>query len=122
MQPKLTDITLKKTSDSKKSYDKIVSEMPCNNIFYLLPSEDTMEETDSYPSFTLISQISLSDLNATPRQSLIFGNVDEIHMSLTSLYLPAPIYFSNPTRCSLRGCYGSWYFRDENTLVHKFNL
>ena len=27
---------------------------------------------------------------------------DEIHMSQTSLYLPAPIYFSNPVKCSLR--------------------
>jgi hypothetical protein len=122
MQPKLTDITLKKSSDSKKTYDKKVTSMSCDSIFYLLPSEDTMKETDTYPNFTLISQISLSDLNATPKQSLVFGNVNEIHMSQTSLYLPAPIYFSNPIRCSHRGCYGSRYYRDENTLVHKFNL
>ena len=76
--------------------------MPCDSIFYLLPSEDTMKETDTYPSFTLISQISLSNLNTTPKQNLVFGNVDEIHMSQTSLYLPAPIYFSNPVKCSLR--------------------
>ena len=122
MQPKLTDIRLKKNSDSKKSYDKKVNQMACDSIFYLLPSEDTMEETDTYPNFTLISQVSLSDLDATPKQSLVFGNVDEIHMSQTSLYLPAPIYFSTPTKCSHRGCYSSWYYRDENTLVHKFNL
>ena len=122
MKPKLTDITLKKSSGLKKSYDKKVTEMPCDSIFYLLPSEDTMKETDTYPNFTLISQISLSDLSATPKQSLVFGNVDEIHMSQTSLYLPAPIYFSNPIKCSLRWCYSSWYYRDENTLVHKFNL
>ena len=122
MQPKLTDITLKKSSDSKRTYDKKVTTMPCDSIFYLLPSEDTMKETNTYPNFTLISQISLSDLNTTPKQSLVFGNVDEIHMSQTSLYLPAPIYFSNPVKCSLRWCYGSWYYRDENTLVHKFNL
>jgi hypothetical protein len=102
MKPKLTDINLKKSSGLKKSYDKKVTEMPCDSIFYLLPSEDTMKETDTYPNFTLISQISLSDLSATPKQSLVFGNVDEIHMSQTSLYLPAPIYFSNPIKCSLR--------------------
>jgi len=122
MQPKLTDITLKKSSDSKKTYDKKVTTMPCDSIFYLLPSEDTMKETNTYPNFTLISQISLSDLNATPKQNLVFGNIDEIHMSQSSLYLPAPIYFSNPIKCSLRWCYSSWYYRDENTLVHKFNL
>jgi hypothetical protein len=122
MQPKLTNIILKKTSDSKKSYDKKVSTVPCDSIFYLLPSEDTMKETGVYPNFTLISQISLSDLNATPKQNLVFGNVDDIHMSQNSLYLPAPIYFSNPIKCSLRGCYSSRYYRNENTLVHKFNL
>ena len=122
MQPKLTNITLKKSSDSKKTYDKKVTKTNCDSVFYLLPSEDTMKETDTYPNFTLISQISLSDLNATPKQSLVFWNVDEIHVSQTSLYLPAPIYFSNPIKCSLRWCYGSWYYRNENTLVHKFNL
>lgn len=122
MKPKLTDITLKKSVDGKKIYDKKVSSLPCDSIFYLLPSEDTMKETGTYPNFTLISQISLSNLEATPKQNLVFGNVDEIHMSQTSLYLPAPIYFSNPTRCSHWGCYSSWYYRDENTLVHKFNL
>jgi hypothetical protein len=122
MQPKLTDISLKKSSDSKRSYEKKVTTMPCESIFYLLPSEDTMKQTDTYPNFTLISQISLNDLNATPKQNLVFGNVNEIHMSQSSLYLPAPIYFSNPIKCSLRGCYSSWYYRDENTLVHKFNL
>ena len=122
MQPKLTDITLKKSADWKKSYEKKISTIPCNNIFYLLPSEDTMKETWVYPNFTLVSQISLNDLDDTPKQNLVFGNVDEIHMSQTSLYLPSPIYFSNPTRCSLWWCYSSWYYRDENTLVHKFNL
>ncbi len=122
MQPKITDITLKKSSDSKKTYNKKVISMPCDSIFYLLPSENTMKETGIYPNFTLISQISLSDLDATPKQNLVFGNVDEIHMSQSSLYLPSPIYFSNPIRCTLRWCYSSRYYRNENTLVHKFNL
>ena len=129
MQPKLIDVTLKKKSGflqkvlgSRFMYDKKVVKMPCDSIFYLLPSEETMKETNSYPSFTLISQISLSDLSATPKQDLVFGNVDEIHMSQTSLYLPSPIYFSKPIKCSHWWCYSYWSYRDENTLIHKFNL
>ena len=129
MQPKLIDVTLKKKSGflqklfgSRFMYDKKIVNMSCDSIFYLLPSEETMKETNTYPNFTLISQISLSDLSATPKQNLVFGNVDEIHMSQSSLYLPSPIYFSSPKRCSHRWCYGSWYYRDENTLIHKFNL
>ena len=122
MQPKLTDIILKKSEEIKKTYDKKITSLSCDSIFYLIPSEDTMKETWMYPNFTLISQISLDNLNVTPKQNLVFGNVDEIHMSQTSLYLPSPIYFSNPIRCSLRWCYSSRYYRNENTLVHKFNL
>lgn len=126
-QPKLTDISLKSSAKNASwininSYSKKVSTLPCNSIFYLLPSEDTMRETGIYPSFTLISQFSLSDLSKSPSQSLIFWNVDEIHMSQSSLYLPAPIYFSRPTTCSLRWCINSRSYRNENTLVHKFNL
>ena len=121
--PKMTELTLQTTNDTlKKIYKKNISSIGCNSIFYLLPSEETMKETWIYPNFTLISQISLKDLDSKSRQNLVFGNVDEIHMSQTSLYLPAPIYFSTPTRCSLRWCFGSRYYRDENTLIHKFNL
>ena len=129
MQPKLVDVTLRKGSNflrkifgSKFMYKKRIISMPCDSIFYLLPSEETMEKTNTYPNFTLISQISLSNLNATPKQDLVFGNVDDIHMSQTSLYLPSPIYFSRPTKCSHWGCYSTWSYRDKNTLVHKFNL
>ena len=122
MLPKSTDITLKKSSKASNSYEKRTSTLSCNSIFYLLPSEDTMKETWVYPNFTLVSQISLDDLSESTKQNLVFGNVNEIHMSQTSLYLPSPIYFSRPTTCSLRWCYRSWYYRDENTLIHKFNL
>lgn len=122
MLPKSTDITLKKSWWQSSSYEKKTSTLSCNSIFYLLPSEDTMKETGIYPNFTLVSQISLSDLDGSTKQNLVFGNVDEIHMSQSSLYLPSPIYFSNPIRCSLRWCYSSRYYRDENTLIHKFNL
>ena len=122
MKPKITDTILKKGIIFKNRYVKRTISMSCDSIFYLLPSEDTMKETDTYPNFTLISQISLKDLTDAPKQSLVFWNVNEIHMSQTSLYLPSPIYLAKPTRCSHWWCYGSWYYRDENTLVHKFNL
>ena len=126
MQPRITDIVLKKSINKAEwlinSYQKKISKIPCNKIFYLLPSEDTMKETGIYPNFTLVSQISISDLDATTQQNLVFGNVNEIHMSQSSLYLPSPVYFSNPIRCSIWWCYDGRYYRDENTLIHKFNL
>ena len=100
IKPKIIDTILKKGIIFKNKYVKRTISLSCDSIFYLLPSEDTMKETNIYPNFTLISQISLKDLTATPKQNLVFGNVDEIHMSQTSLYLPSPIYFAKPTRCS----------------------
>lgn len=122
MKPRLTDISLKEAGKWINSYSKKTTTLDCNNIFYLLPSEETMKESGIYPNFTLISQISLSDLDKTPTQNLVFGNVNEIHMSKDSLYLPSPIYLSRPTSCGLFGCISSWYYKNENTLVHKFNL
>jgi hypothetical protein len=45
MQPKLTDIILKKSEEIKKTYDKKITSLSCDSIFYLIPSEDTMKET-----------------------------------------------------------------------------
>ena len=126
IQPKTTEITLKRAKESDSSitglYQKTVSKIPCDKIFYLLPSEETMKESWIYPNFTLISQISITDLSSPVDQNLVFGNVNEVHMSQSSLYLPSPIYFSKPMRCWLRWCIGSRFYREWNTLIHKFNL
>ena len=73
--------------------------MPCTSIFYLFPDEDTLKETHLLPNFTLISKISLENINKSLEQKMVFGSVQNLHMSTDSLYLPSPIYFSTARTC-----------------------
>jgi hypothetical protein len=73
--------------------------LPCNNIFYLFPSEETLKEQVILPNFTLISKLSLENVEKKLEQKLVFGSVDAFHMSEEALYLPSSIYFSSPRNC-----------------------
>jgi hypothetical protein len=73
--------------------------LPCKKIFYLFPSEETLKETQVLPNFTLISKLSLKNVDKKLEQKLVFGSVDTFHMSEDALYLPSPLYFSSPRKC-----------------------
>lgn len=108
------------TGTSLAFYTKTKIPLPCNQIFYLFPSEETLKERQLYPNFTLISKLSLSNLDKKLDQSLVFGSVQDVHMSENALYLPSSLYFSSPRTCL--GCRRRTYNAGENTLVHKFTL
>lgn len=126
MLPTSTEISLKSSTKEVEagkilnSYEKVKIWLPCSNIFYLLPSEETLKQQHILPNFTLISKLSLNNLEKKVDQKLIFGTVEEFHMSEEALYLPSPIYFSSPMRCV--GCRWPTYNAGQNTLIHKFSI
>jgi hypothetical protein len=89
-------------------------------MFYLFPSEETLKETQLLPNFTLISQLPLDNLSKKMEQKMVFGSVEEFHMSDKSLYLPSPVYFSTARTC--RGCRWPMYSAGQHTLIHKFSI
>jgi len=101
-------------------YAKERLSLPCSSTFYLFPSEESLKEYGALPNFTLVSKISISSSSQKIEQKLVFGSVQDIHMSQDSLYLPSPIYFSSPMRC--RGCWWPSYSAGQNTLIHKMSL
>jgi hypothetical protein len=124
--PNITNISLTSSTVSleegkmRRTYEKRTNELDCNSIFYLFPSEEALQSNSLLPNFTLISKISLENLEKKPEQKMAFGVVREFHMSENALYLPSPIYFSSPRSC--RGCRRPSYSAGENTLIHKFNI
>ncbi len=72
------------------------------------------------PQFTLISKIAVDDSSLATEQKLVFGTVENIHMSTDTLYLPSPMYFSSPMRCL--NCRWPTYSQGQQTLVHKMSL
>lgn len=122
--PTTTQFSLKNGNSStsgsaSKLYTKEKISLPCSSTFYLLPSEESLKEYGITPNFTLISSVSISS-DKQPEQKLVFGSVQDIHMSKDSLYLPSPIYFSSPMRCLW--CWWPNYSVGQNTLIHKMTL
>lgn len=64
--------------------------------------------------------MSLKHPRKAPQQHLIFGNVEDLHMSQNSLYLPSAFYLSSPLDCV--GCRWPRYSIGQHTLVHKMQL
>lgn len=101
-----------------------VQKTDCNQIAYVLPSEETMEELNLYPQFTMMSVIDLK--NHEVDTSIAFANPAEIHMSTESLYMvqhhwvPGNSYRDCPPgmACIMPRFHGG----QENSLVHKFSL
>lgn len=121
--PVTTQLSLKDATVTSgaaaKIYTKEKLSLPCSSTFYLFPSEESLKEYGVLPNFTLVSKISLG-VSKKVEQKLVFGNVQDIHMSKDALYLPSPLYFSSPMRCL--GCRWPSYSAGENTLIHKMNL
>ena len=122
VMPITTKLAIKSaiSKPSKSDYTTMRTEISCKNIFYLLPSEDAIKNYQISPSFTLITQIDIEHMTDDIEQKIVFGSVDDVHMSQNSLYLPSPLYFSNPMRCVW--CWWSTYSAGQNTLVHKMDL
>ena len=121
--PISTSITLigeGKTQVSKADYAVGRFSVPCENIFYLLPSEEAVKNYSITPNFTLITQIDVEKKTDDVQQKVVFGDVGEVHMSQNSLYLPSQLYFSSPMRCM--NCWWPSYSAGQNTLIHKMNL
>lgn len=104
-------------------YNIDIRKIWCNNIFYLLPSEESLKRYSILPSFALVSEIDVQNTEQLANSSALFWDVSQIHMSQDSLYITNNFYMPYNFRCPMFArCilphYDSW----ENTLIHKFVL
>ncbi len=98
----------------------------CDEIEYLLPDDETIEELGFTPRMVTISTIDLSDAQSSIETKAVLGDVSEIYMSLENLYLTTRVYTSTPgdffcpelARCILP--IGG--FSTTNTIIHKFSV
>ncbi len=130
--PKSIDIAYTQ-DDSKKNfavgddvfpYHISVNEADCNNIYYVLPSKDSVEQFGLHPSFSTVNVIDLSDTSKKPDITTAFGSTNTIHMAPDNLYLTQHFYIPWESwacppnaRCIMPNF--SWW---EHTLIHKFNV
>lgn len=113
-----------------KKWDKIINyhgqtAIPsCQDIMYVLPSEEAIKNHQINPEFAILHTIDLKDLDSHPRTKVLFGSTSQIHVSTQGVYLASSLYlwWIGGTRwCPLNAmCLMRALPQSENTLIHKF--
>lgn len=95
----------------------------CNDISYILPSEDTMEHLNMHPQFTIISVVDIQNTDEEIEMNILLSQAGEIHMTQDSLYIAQSIWFPHRWECPIDAmCITPWFDNGSQTLVHKFEL
>jgi hypothetical protein len=98
----------------------IPSNIKCNEVFYNIPNEETLLEYPITPQVVTLSKIGLTSPEEETKVKVIFGNIETIYLSPTSLYAQNSLYTSYPFWC--KDCFWwATYQAGKNTLIHKFD-
>lgn len=133
INPKNIDIAYTKNSDKKNlqigndvfPYHVSVNRADCNDVYYILPTKDSIDEFGLHPRFTTVNIIDLASTENTPETTTTFGSTQTIHMATDNLYLTDSFYVPGDSwscppnaRCIMPSFRG-W---QEHTLIHKLNV
>lgn len=90
---------------------------------FVLPDATTLKNIDFTPSLISLSSVDIDDPTAKMTSQMIFGDVSQIHMSKTALYLTSVISETSTSTCPRGGrCFAPTYTYASATLVHKYAL
>ncbi len=131
--PKKIDIS--KTSNKTKQNLKIKNKTypfnvsswnvaKCNEIEYVLPNSETLNQHGFSPSYNIISIIDTQNTQEKVKTKVIAWNNAEIYMSTNNLYLTDRIYNSHNYKCGAKvWCLMPYYYGwSTNTLIHKLAI
>lgn len=127
-------VELRRTSvESEKNFQQKGKTLPynltrkdnttCSDIEYVLPDAETMKQFEFTPSLVTLSIIDTEDATKETKTKVLFGDVNQIHMNLSSLYITSHLFTSYDFRCRPGMlCIMPYYYRGENTLIHKLSV
>lgn len=131
MLPKTIDISYTKDSatqnltigDTAFPYEISVQKPDCNDIYYVLPSKESVKKFGITPSFSVVRVIDTESMTTNVKTKTAFGSTQTMHMSKDNLYLADPLYTSYAFSCPPNArCMLPRYGGGEHTLIHKFAL
>ncbi|USN55803.1 MAG: beta-propeller domain-containing protein [Candidatus Peribacteria bacterium] len=129
--PKAIDIAYTTTESEKNlvigertlPYRVSIQRTPCDEVFYVLPSDESLEQIGMYPSFTVVRVIDLASASEEVETKVAIGSTETVHMSEDALYLANPFYVPYVSKCPANArCIMPWYDQGQHTLVHKFDI
>jgi inhibitor of cysteine peptidase len=96
----------------------------CKDVTFVLPDANTLKNMDFTPSFVSLSSLDTRDPTAKMKSELVFGDVSQIHMSQTSLYITSTIsQTSGGSPCPpYAKCRAPSYTTESSTLIHRYAL
>lgn len=95
----------------------------CADIEYVLPDNETMQKFDFTPSLVTLSIIDTEDATRETKTKVLFGDVNQIHMSLSNLYITSHLSTSYDFRCGpAMLCTMPYFYQGQNTLIHKIAI
>jgi len=93
----------------------------CESVSYLLPSQETIQNNNLYPVFTIVSVIDIADVKKETSSNVVLANAGEIHMTTDSLYIAQNLWFAQTWACPFGGrCIWPSWNDGEHSLIHKF--
>lgn len=103
-------------------YSLTSSTADCNSIQYLFPTQETLKQSQAFPSFTTVYTID-TESTTQPKLTTLFGNTEQIHMSNDNLYLTAGQRLpSGSSSCPINARCLFPNFWTQQTLIHKYEL
>ncbi len=95
----------------------------CNSISYIMPSNETIENIWTNPQFTVMVALDIKKPQQQPKTNVLFGNIGQIHMSTSSLYVWQDIRMPAMKSCPINARCAMPTFDDwSQTLIHKFAI
>lgn len=95
----------------------------CADIEYVLPDKETMKKFDFTPNLVTLSIIDTEDATQETKTKVLFGDVAQIHMSLSNLYITSHLSTTYDFRCAPgMFCIMPRYYQGQNTLIHKLSI
>ena len=97
----------------------------CSDVTFILPDDETLRNIDFTPAFVSLSSLDIMSPATKMKSEILFGDVSQIHMSRTSLYITSTISQTNSSdaKCSNNAkCIALAYQYESSTLIHRYAL
>ncbi len=96
----------------------------CQNINYVLPNADTLDNYNFSPSFTTITKIDIRNSWKAAATSMMFGDVGKAYLAASGkLYITSSLYTNQGTSPCPPGayCIMRWIEPGTQTIIHQFD-
>jgi len=101
-----------------------VEKSNCDDVLYVLPTKETLQEANIMPTFTVVRKVLIDEPTTAVQTTTAFGATQTIHMTKDSLYLADALWLWSNSACppNARCIMPVFAWWQQHTLLHKFDI